>query len=121
MTRIDIDVAKNEYKKYSFALLYLFSEVILSEVEELKDIEWSECIEAKFFNEDEELRLWRESGELVAVRYSGQGDHIDVDYPLDSRFSDKWNEIHIRQYLDYDDDGQAYITGTRIISLGRTV
>lgn len=119
--RIDINTAKQKIKDYPYALLYMFSEVLLSETTDLGDVNWSECIEARFFGENGELRFWRESGSLVAATLSVQGETIISGYALDGRYNSRWKDVIIKQFLDYDEDGQAYISGTMLAGLGRNV
>ena len=88
--RIDINTAKQKIKDYPYALLYMFSEVILLESLGLGEINWSECMEARFFGKDGELRFWRESGAMVAAEFSGQGESILSDYALDGRYNNRW-------------------------------
>ena len=117
--RMDVESAKQEIRKYSYALLYMFGKVILTEVSALSELDWSDCLEARFFGDSGELRFWRESGDYVSAKYSGQGESITTEYALDGRYKDRWKSVSVTQYLDYDEDGQVYVCGTALSGLGR--
>ncbi len=119
LMRIDVNTAKQSIKDYSYALLYMLSEVILAKVEEIGDIDWSECLEARFFNEKGELRIWRENDKWGASVCADEGEYIESEYALDGRFSNRWKKLSVRQYIDYDRDGQVYISSTTLSGLGR--
>lgn len=110
---------KGMMNDYRYALIYKFDGIILDETKNVNDPDFSDCLEARFFNEDKELRVWRENDALKFAAVSFDGDHIDVSYELDKRFSNMGNTVIIRQYLDHDDDGQTYIKSSIVAGFGR--
>lgn len=112
--------AKKQAAFYEYALLYMISEIVLCRTESLVDINWDECQEARFFSEEKELHVFETESGMDAVEIS-DGDSQDIvikEYLLDSRFSGIWHSILVQEYLEYDEDGQAYVANTRLRGIG---
>ncbi len=112
------------------ALVYDLSEVrLLGEAPE--DINWNTCVEARFFNEQEEIHFFRIEDEWKAVIVSDNkkptvqiGEDIfevstnDISYQVDrGRFS--FDQVHVREYLYPDEDGQMSVGLTRLTGVER--
>lgn len=116
---MNLESIKGMINDYRYALIYMFDRIILDETKNVKEPDFHDFLEARFFDEDRELRVWRENGEFKSSSLSFDGDHIDVSYELDKRFSNMGNTVRIRQFLDQDDDGQTYIKSSTVIGFGR--
>jgi hypothetical protein len=121
-------------KKYEFVLAHFYSEVLIGKTIELIDMinkNWEELMEIRFFSPAGEVHLWKE-GEVfcgieckdekinLPVQYFNKGklfDEIIMDSPVASSYHKFGKELEVKQYLDYDEDGQAYIVLTRLNDL----
>ncbi|TCS78932.1 hypothetical protein [Tepidibacillus fermentans] len=94
-----------------YGLVYSYNSVQLTRIEDLL-IDRETLIEARFFNEDSEVHIFKRD-ELEAVIFMETEDDLDHSFSenhLLERFGDK---LIIKHYLDYDQDGQAYIRYSR--------
>lgn len=121
--RLSIEEAKSSIDQYTYGLVYLFGEILLGITEEIKDrINWNECIEARFFSNDKELHLFDYNGEqrAILVKDVEEADEeyeiIDKKCPLARQFQN-YEQYKIRQYISYDEDGQAFVELTRLVEL----
>lgn len=74
-----------------------------------------ELLQARFFGPDREIRIWRDEAGLQAVSLEDEAGEqcIDLIRPIRSRAFGR--RLTLRRYLDFDEDGQAYIRDTRLI------
>ena len=117
----NVDDAKRSIQDYEYALIYMIDEVRLTEVAAMPEVDWSKCLEARFFSEKGELRFWRDGDEMVAAEVScaRESEFVTESYKLDGRFKKKWESVSVKQFLDFDSDGQAYVDRTVLSGLGR--
>lgn len=111
------DVMAEDYRIYDYGYLTFMSEVVLVKMEEHGgDIDWQELIEARFFNENQELYLWRAGDSLFGRRLTETGDidAVETAVPVMKKFCPAGGKLVIRKYIDYDEDGQAFVANTRI-------
>lgn len=108
--------AQEQSASYSYALLYMISGVRLCRAEELGQIDWEECQEARFFSEDRELHVFEGEDGMEAVEVSdADGNGVVIkEFLLDNRFSSVGRSVLVQEYLEYDEDGQAYVANTRL-------
>lgn len=102
---------------YKYALIYMISELKLCKTEKLEEeIAWNECLEARFFSEEKELHIFERNGEKKAVKVSDEksDETIEKKYSLDNKFKSIGNTICVKEYLDYDEDGQIFVKLTRL-------
>lgn len=127
--------AESVYGNYDYALIYYLSEVYLGKIKKDNSdikIDWDECIEARFFSEKGELHIFRddESGEIkfVVIEDTNDSDYDTVikKYAITPKF--KFNDngmkldvIKVKEYISYDEDGQAYVVHTRLAGVERRV
>lgn len=106
-------------ESYKYALVYCLSEVKLCRTEQLKDADFEECTEARFFSEDRELHLFETEEGMCAVEVfdDGVSDFVLKKYKLASRFSENGKTLVVKEYLNYDEDGQAVVGLTRLMDL----
>ncbi len=73
-----------------------------------------ELLEARFFSEQGEYRIFHNGTELAAVYLTEEPDdeYIESDYTLEN---DKSQRIYVRQIIGYDEDGQAVLHSGRLI------
>lgn len=114
--------------EYPYALVYLISDLILCRTQDLPDIDWPECLEARFFGPDKELHIYEEDGGLQAVQVIEEGgglqaiekgapDYMDRRYQLKKRFRGAGALLRVREYLAYDEDGQVFVSLTRLAGI----
>ncbi len=114
--KIGLAEAKEQSAYYSYALLYMISGVKLCRTEELGQIDWEECQEARFFSENRELHIFESEDGMEAVEVSdADGNGVIIkEFLLDNRFSSVGSSVLVQEYLEYDEDGQAYVANTRL-------
>ena len=80
------------------------------------EIPAEELLEARFFSDREEIRVFRYGGALRAAALADDaGDrYADRTYPIANRAFGA--EITVRTYLDFDGDGQAYWSAQRLVA-----
>lgn len=122
--KIDKDIALEEVyksiKDYKYALIYMISEIKLCKTEDLKeDLNWDECLEARFFSSDKELHIFEIDGERKAVKVSdtAEDEIFEKKYLLSDKFSVLGKTICVKEYLNYDKDGQVFVELTRLNSI----
>ena len=110
---------KENREKYKYALVYRLSEIKLCKTEQLTDADFDECTEARLFSADRELHLFETEEGMCAVEVADDGasECILKKYELASRFSKEGKTLVVKEYLDYDEDGQAVVCLTRLADL----
>lgn len=93
-----------------------------------------EAYDIRFFGESSEIRIFWEEGERKAIKIAEGDDQrfIDVEVPLSKSFikkksnmnrphdfqkNEKGPSITKRMILEYDEDGQAQVSYTRLLGL----
>lgn len=114
--KIEFSKACAKIPEYEYALLYMISEIVLTKTDSLAEINWAECTEARFFSEDKELHFFEVDGEMQAVEVSdGDGqDEVVKEYELAGKFQAIGKTVLVKEYIDYDEDGQANVVLTRL-------
>lgn len=114
--RMNPEEARTYIQDYEYALLYMVSEMILTETVSLSEINWEECVEARFFSEEKELHFFRQDDRMRAVEVKDKDgrDEIVKSYDLANKFQKTGRQVKVKQYIDYDKDGQANIVLTRL-------
>lgn len=113
----EIQEAYNQITQYEYALIYMISEIRLVCTKDAETLNWTECIEARFFSDDKELHIFEQDGEKVAVEVYDTGepqDEIIKEYPLAHKFHYMGKKLYVKEYIEYDEDGQAYVALTRL-------
>lgn len=119
MENIDIQKAYQLVFEYDYALIYMMSELILSKTSDLGEIDWEECMEARFFSREKELHIFEEDGEYMAVEISDleEEDVLIQKYQLANKFLGLGSVLYVKEYLAYDEDGQTYVGLTRLAGI----
>ena len=122
-SEITFEEAKSSYKDYEYALIYSLSKVYFGKVKDSDnyiEIDWDECIEARFFSEAAELNMYRddEDEEIKAVVIKDNKDACyDVvikKYDIATKFKNAGVKIKVKEYISYDEDGQAIVAHKRL-------
>ena len=114
--KMEVSKACAAIPEYEYALLYMISEVVLAKTDSIVEINWAECIEARFFLADKELHFFEADGEMQVAEVSdgdGQDEVVKV-YELAGKFQDMGKTVLVKEYIDYDEDGQANVVLTRL-------
>ena len=116
LEKLEFLKACEKIPEYQYALLYMISEVILNKTELLGEINWEECMEARFFSEDKELHFFDVDGEKQTVAVSDEDgkDELVKEYELAGKFRTIGSSVFVKEYIGYDEDGQANVVLTRL-------
>ena len=126
---IEFGQAKAIAEKCAYALLYKIESIDLVKISDDVNIDdlLGECYEARFFDEEREVRLLRDDDdaemtgkfEAAVLEEAGGGSCIrqDKKYVLANRYKGSGKSVIIRQYLIPDDDGQMCVVATRLVGI----
>ena len=120
---VEADEAIQTGSKLEYALLYMMSELVFCRGKDinLQEINFDECLEARFFGPEKEVHLFRNDDRWTAVVTEDKEDldHIDRKYRLSKNHQNTGigRELIVREYIGYDEDGQAYIEKTRLAGI----
>lgn len=117
----EFEDARMQIQDYEFALIYMISELKFTKVEDLSEVNWKECVEARFFSEDKELHFFHADGEwkIVQVSDKDERDTIIKKYEMANKFRNLGKNVLVKEYITYDKDGQANVTLTRLMGIER--
>lgn len=140
---VSYEEAKSIISETSYALLYKIEEIELHKMNAGEDIDalLMECYDARFFDENREVRLLRESVEgessvwpdarVIEEPVSKPYIALDKAYTLDEQYREKKEytgdkqyrkkeeTVTVRQYLLPDEDGQMCVQATRLVRIER--
>jgi len=113
--RMEFDEAVGCIGEYDYAIVFEYSN-FFDEQNNLKEINWDECVEARFFSKEKELYFYRddETDELTVVYTEDEPSDKNeensgrVEYTLQNG-----KKLQVREYFSYDEDGQLLIIGRR--------
>ena len=126
---IEFGQAKAIAEKCAYALLYKIESIDLVKISEGVNIEelLVECYEARFFDEEREVRFWREDDDADMTGEFGAAVIEEADagvcirqykkYVLANRYKGIGKSVIIRQYLLPDEDGQMCVMVTRLVGI----
>ncbi len=103
---------------YPYVLAHMMSEVVFGHTDEVM-INEKELLEARFFSPESELHIFRRDKEWMAVRITDgdDGDWMTRGYLLEKRYANLGNTLVIKDYLAADEDGQIYVTLSRLCDI----
>lgn len=117
-------IRKIKEGNFRFAWVNTYSKLYLKEMDKNKSYDGMEkdldnLIEAKFFNEDIELSIMPDEEEgFSVVEFDGRGKNFVEEKQRLIKgkrvFQGFENDLVIRNYIKYDDDGQAYICYSKL-------
>jgi hypothetical protein len=121
-------IYKIKRDSYNFAWINTFSDLKLIKLDKSQD-NWIEdlddLIEAKFFDEDREMSImeFEDEQKFSVVEFNDKDKEYVVERQIlnknKSPFQNENDKLVIRNYLDYDDQGQAYICYTKLCDVER--
>lgn len=114
---INLDKVPECAREYPYALVYLVNRILFGKAQEvLGEIEWGDCLEARFFGEERELHLFDTEGGKKALVVSDVegGESISHEYELDKKYSSAGKLLRVKKYLKQDEDGQFFVALTRL-------
>ena len=100
-------------RELPYALVRSLSAVTLGPTPQ--EIRADELLEARFFSREEEIRVFRQDGELRAAALRDADGERAVDRTYRVANPALGTEITVRTYLDFDEDGQAYARAARLM------
>lgn len=114
-TDLSVKEALEIGKAMPYAMFTHLSKVTLGKTPTVVSLD--ELIEARFFGGNGEIHIFTENGEQKAVHITDDENDsrfspIDREYTLLSNFGKK---LTVRQYIDFDNEGQAYIKAVRLL------
>lgn len=114
-TDLSVKEALEIGKSMPYAMFTHLSKVTLGKTPTVVSLD--ELIEARFFGGNGEIHIFTENGEQKAVHITDEENDsrfppIDREYTLLSNFGKK---LTVRQYIDFDNEGQAYIKAVRLL------
>jgi hypothetical protein len=119
----EVEAAKTDAEKYEFVYIRELSRLEMGRRTDLEPINWNEeneVIEVRFFDDKSELRFFKQDGNLRAALIEDDGGKEGIDF----KTSDKIDLLHdgkfgksiiVREYFDYDADGQIFVTASRLV------
>lgn len=72
------------------------------------EIRLEELLEARFFSQKQEIRLFRQDGELQAAALQDDGNEMFLDREFEIANPTFGTHVTVRMYMEFDEDGQAY-------------
>lgn len=120
--KIDELINKEELLKLNFKqyIIYNYDSV---EYGDLKDvnIDSDNIMEARFFNKNSEFVIRREEDKFVGnIVYDNDDENsyiIDEFLIYDKDNESQYTKLKVKKYIDYDEDGQAYIKYVKPVKL----
>ena len=95
-----------------FALIRTVSSISLGNTP--AQIETEELLDALFFSDTEEVRLFRRDGQLqgAVLKQDADKDYLEKIYRIENPALGR--EIVVRYELEADEDGQTYVSAARL-------
>ncbi len=108
--------------EYKYCLIYKISEVILDQMIQISESDWEEIQEAWFFKEEGQIHIYRDEGMLLAAMIDDallpDAHTLEKTYCLADKFQEKGKKkITVKEYIDFDKEGQCYVAYTRLLRL----
>lgn len=120
--KLSFGEAKQLLATYTYALIYEISDIVLTEVEKLAEIDWENCKEAYFFDRKGQIHLYEdeENGEMMAVEFIPHDcNHVERKHALAGKYAKATGSkyVIIKEYLGTDEDGQTCVVYTALCDL----
>ncbi len=117
--KVAMDKARERISQYRYALVYMVSGIVFGNAAEIGKIEWDECLEARFFDENRELHVYEGDDGLCAVevRKTSDEDCLMKKYELRRQYFGEKKRLCVCEHLDYDEDGQTFVALTRLAGI----
>lgn len=112
---------------YKYCLIYYLNDLVFGDIDKIEEINKDILVEGFFFNEKQELHAFKnedfeddQNDGFKLVKTVDNGcDNFTEEFTLKKRLGNnltenKYDKIEVINYLDYEDDGQAYIKYTAL-------
>lgn len=116
--KMELDTAKEMAGSLKYASIQTVSGYSIGKASGFADINEKETMDARFFSESEEIRFFRKNNCITAVKISdGDAEYIDENVALGEKFSTVGRFVTVRKYLEADEDGQMFVSATRLVDI----
>lgn len=95
-----------------YAMIRSLSQVTLGRMP--SQVTEDELLEARFFNSEQEIRVFCGENGLQAVRLSAEPVDRALEETYEIENKQFGGSLTVARVLDWDGDGQAYVTATRL-------
>lgn len=109
-----LDFSFLKENNFEHALIYYLNEFVLDKVSNLKEINKEILKEAYFFNESKELHFFEDNNFCGVLSEKEENDEYFIKK---SELDKNLKSIETINYVDYDEDLQAYIKATCLYNL----
>lgn len=110
--KLNVEAAIREGLGLPYAMVRSLSQVTLGPAPAAVDA--AELLEARFFDNEQEIRVFHGEDGLEAVRLRGE----DTDHTIEETYSIEnpgfGGSLTVTRVLDWDGDGQAYTAASRL-------
>ena len=110
---MEVQMALERGAQLPFALVRLLSAAVLGPAPSAVDE--TDLLEVRFFSAKEEIRVFRRNGALQAVLCRENGGERFADRTYQIANPEFGTQITVRTYLDFDEDGQGFWSGSRLV------
>ncbi len=116
---LSVKEAMQEGFKKKFALVHMISEVFLGSCKNLKILNEEEILEARYFDESSEIRIFRDDNQLRALEiYDTTDEDTEIfRYEIDSNFKSAGKILLVKEYYAEDEDGQSFVKLKRLYGI----
>lgn len=123
MKKIDLAEAKSQISQMKYGLIYEISDVIFDQMDKIAEINWAELIEGYFFDDTAQIHIYDTEEGLQAVCFTEPENarYVDKEYELVGKYQQIGKKVKKREYLEFDEDGQVYVSYTRLTDVIRGV
>lgn len=121
-TCIDIETAIRAAADCDYIYSLEISAIKLLPIDQNLSIDWDECLDVRCFSKEKEIHFFKHKGDWKAVLIEDDPDDVSVirSYSLSHTPEQiKGDRIFVKEYLAYDEDGQAVPVCTRLAGVGK--
>jgi len=141
-------IKRTNLDKISWVLIYSYSEIILEKLgtltDKVKDMDMNNIMEARIFNENDELKIWKYQGDTKTrlfsesrqddyqeyeeamllwgnrvenniLKESGMG--AEINFPLPIAEEQLPFKIHVNNYYTFDENGLIQFQDARLVKI----
>lgn len=109
---LQADQALAQGLQLPYAMIRSYSQVTMGNTPPSVDL--TEVIEARFFNAETEVRLFRKDGKLCGAKLCGECGDIGTEESFRIENPEFGSELKVYRHLASDEDGQTYVMTTRL-------
>lgn len=109
---LQADQALTQGSQLPYAMIRSYSQMTLGDTPKVIDLK--EVLEARFFDDENEVRLFRTDGELHGVKLCEESGDTCIEKRYRIENPDFGTEVRVRCHLVADEDGQTYVKTARL-------